>query len=456
MGKLKRIVPFLKKYYFWVLCVCIAIVAMGCWTHATLDLTKQYTEKRKKTEENYTNMKGISNQSPFPIEKASKKINSLAVDLQKDVAAAWQYFYKQQRDQNQLPEKLSKAFKDAFERSITRGEAIPKRLCEHYQNTIRDTEVPKLFELVGMARSDAGPEGRGSSASRAPGERIGKVEWDDAQCKGIEQRFTWSKAPNPREVQLAQEDLWVYKALLQVIRNTNLSAKRGETAVKKIESLKIGQDANRERTGGEAIAKPSAPTAAPGVPTAATPEETKPELLLLADRYVDDEGKPLGANDPAPYEQFNLVPFTMRLVIDQKKMVAFLAECAKSSMRIDVRQVRFQGQGPPSASETAAPGPGGGPSGRPGGDRLVGGTDVSMEVRGVVFIFNPPNKKILGTESAGEAKPEEAASEAATIPPAAEETPAQESSPTSQTDAPPGEPSPKPDSTDAQPTGPKP
>lgn len=137
--------------------------------------------------------------------------------------------------------------------------------------------------------------------------------------------------------------------------------------------------------------------------------------------YVDFSGRPLTAPELAtsPDAQLvHLMPFVLRVVMDQRQIDRLLAELAESPVPIDVRQVRIN----PSA-QGASGGPGfGGSGGGPGGGRppaMRGGFgptegggaqgerqrpfDVTVELRGTVGLATPPNAAVLGPVAEGAA-----------------------------------------------------
>jgi hypothetical protein len=163
-------------------------------------------------------------------------------------------------------------------------------------------------------------------------------------------------------------------------------------------------------------------------------EESSP----LADRYVDDKGKPLADETKHPYAEFKMMPINLRLVIEQTKIVKLLAHCANSNMPIDVRAVRFRpGEGEPlnlsaiaQAVALAKGGPAGSggpagmvvPAGRPArampnvaagehprptnqsSSEPVDSGYIPIEVRGIIYIYNPPDLSKLGTGGTGAGK----------------------------------------------------
>ncbi len=147
---------------------------------------------------------------------------------------------------------------------------------------------------------------------------------------------------------------------------------------------------------------------------------------LLKDRYVDDKGAPLDADAKSLYSEFKMMPISLKLHMDQRKISKLLAACVNSPMPIEVRRVRIR----PGAGEILEPGgaaasaasPGmsafrrmesHGPSRTPGAaaggeESETGSYDIPLEIQGIIYIYNPPDLNTLGTGTAME-KPGEAA-----------------------------------------------
>jgi len=133
--------------------------------------------------------------------------------------------------------------------------------------------------------------------------------------------------------------------------------------------------------------------------------------------YVDFTGRPLTAPELATAPDARLVhlmPFVLRVVIDQREIDRLLAELASNPVPIDVRQVRIN----PSAQTGGEGGGFGGPRGglpsMPGGlgGPMPGGGaegerrrpfDVILELRGTVGLATPPDPAALGQITEGEA-----------------------------------------------------
>ncbi len=129
--------------------------------------------------------------------------------------------------------------------------------------------------------------------------------------------------------------------------------------------------------------------------------------------YVDFTGQPLTAPEleTVPDAQLvHLMPFVLRVVIDQRQVDRLLRELAGNPVPIDVRQVRINppttGMGEDLLSRGGSL-PGGGRGSGIGpegglGDGRRRPFDVTLELRGTVGLATPPNPAVFGTESDGD------------------------------------------------------
>ena len=279
------------------------------------------------------------------------------------------------------------------------------------------------------------------------------VDWNPNSQQFIQQNhFDWSagygKTPTSLEVLYAQEDLWVLTALVDIIKQTNGDATvRHSAAIKEIQDISIGKYAGGVAGKVRTATSPGAAAATDQESSAATADAAEPaeepsgpvgeegelgeKLVDPADlRYVDKDYKPLAAaqlrqaysgNEADAYLRVaKRMPIRMRLRMDQRKINTLLAECANYKLTVEVRQVRVN---PPDAG--SAQDDGGGREAlrqpsyvEPGGDRREGpggpvgppGTetvdmafpyDVTVEIYGIIYIYNPVDEAILGKDEAG-------------------------------------------------------
>jgi hypothetical protein len=313
--------------------------------------------------------------------------------------------YKKQETKNPWPSVLRKDFLEMI-KTLKPNQEIDDVYRDYYRNVIKK-HFPTLFDLVKLRR----PVKKGATARGARTEMEGIVLWDQSDVDRIQKNFNWQTTPSTAQVRLAQEDLWVYEALLRVIENTNEgSTSYYNASVKRIDALEIGADASRAWSQSEnALGKPessSGNAASSGGGTSSGSTENSGNRLS-ADRYVNEKGKPLGPDDPPPFAEFKMMPIRMKLVMDQTKINKLLAECANQKMPVEVRRVRITavesnavaadaGAGASSSSSTTA-----GDAETPKVESS-GTSDVQVEIHGIIYIYNPPDRNKLGTGAVGE------------------------------------------------------
>jgi len=218
---------------------------------------------------------------------------------------------------------------------------------------------------------------------------VGIVDWPAPEIFKV---ITWQKTPSSAQVWYAQEDIWVYEALINVIRNVNDRVKatgNHNAAVKRINGMLIGRDAamavgfnpmalkplgvlsasdasamgpmmgpgmSSSGSGSSSMGSPGSSSMGPpmmggmmgssssgggmGINPANMTEEQIIQLIRMY-RYVDKDLKPLMDTDPPPFAEFNMMAVCLELIVDQRKIPDILVECANSSMPIKVIMVNY-------------------------------------------------------------------------------------------------------------------
>jgi hypothetical protein len=280
----------------------------------------------------------------------------------------------------------------------------------------------------------------------------GIVVWDDKDLNQFWDRFQWMNVPSTTVVVLAQEDLWVYEALLRIIKSVNATATNQTNAsIKRIIALEIGRNSRDAwknsvepvfrlgRSGSGATPQgpgqppPSYPQGVPGMMPGGS-NDRQAEQDLFVDRYVNEKGERITVDPESPYvkhpyAEFKMMPIHINLWIDQRAVPKLLAECANCNMPIEVRRVRIL-KNPFSAVDLdAAPAKtGGAPSGDPrsggyppsgaggmapgsntSGTEVGGDLDVPVDIFAIIYIYNPPDQEKLGTGTASANNPTDAA-----------------------------------------------
>ncbi len=268
--------------------------------------------------------------------------------------------------------------------------------------------------------------------------------------------------PTTKELLYVQENLWVYHALLDIIARVNETATGHYNAkIKDINMLAIARHAAQEFQAASAPGKIYLPAAQSGASTpAAQPLSTSlggkgtasnAALLAVQDegRYVDAKGQPLAAGAAAPPE-FKRMPIYLQVMMDQREVSLLLAECANSPLPVEVHQVRIN---PASLSKKNKLGVFGGKRGAAsnpgqdgGGDQDLNPYDMPVEVFGIIYIYNRPNRAKLDVIGQAPGAEPSATSEPATEP-VGEEKPAM-SAPAGEKPSEPKEPPPVPANAD--------
>jgi hypothetical protein len=472
MDKVKVTLALLKKHHFWVLFVAILAVTLLSWSKATSDMAAEFNKRKGQIESETNSVRSISADPKHPNEKTIKEIQAKQgvsqdpafpndpKNLVNNVLAAWTRVYEDERRDNPLPriyeqegEKLQREFEEEFGKRWGPLEAleklppekeIPEKYRDRYLNHIQNY-VPHLYEIIdrrrevtdeGTAAADArraAPGGPGGETKTTHLE--GTVDWNDTDAKRIEARLSLgSTTPTTLDVMLAQEDLWVYEALLRVIRNTNnMSPDRTKylppdnhkvARVKQITALQIGKEAAQAWQKADQTVIPLGggglgPGAPPAQPTMGGPGGRSDKPTLLAGRYVDDKGKELADPTQQPYAEFRMMPVNLQVIMEQRAIPKLLAECANSNMPIEVRAVRMLATeskpfdaGSTEGLRTTAGGFGAAPGGAAHGAMAAAGAmdeesidpmvpPVPVEIRGLIYIYNPPDRAKLGTGTTG-------------------------------------------------------
>jgi len=292
------------------------------------------------------------------------------------------------------------------------------------------------------------------------------VNWDTQDQGRLVDNYDWQDPPSPLDVRYAQEELWVLEAICESIKRTNVGATGDfDAVVREIQTALIGyvatdkfplgEGANRieraRKTPGMqgAMAPPPPMNGAPGGPAGAAFEPVQPMRHRTTDegslgslrhrsrggpfvgmpggpmpgaaptgpadpddwlkdgRFVDTKGKPLRGSEWATLTtpEFNLMAFKLVIIADEQRWQKLLVELSNSPLPLEVREVRINAS---DREGGAAPGM----ASRGRGGREEGGQDntmhnVTLEIRGVAYLMNPPNTPAslakLGLPAAGAA-----------------------------------------------------
>ena len=478
-------VDALVKHHFWLLAALVPCLVLPTVLMATGDLNRKIVAAQGEIDGKLGAVQQVMRNAEHPNEKWAETLRADTKKIKRETFREWERFWDEQAPLRVWPEALGRDFVERASQ-LQPGGKLPQKLLERYNNDIRSIvrTIPKRMgadEAMREASADeAGPRTarQPATAKTATGVSAATIiRWNASDQKRLYDSFDWRKPPTTAQVQLAQEELWLYGMLCDAIGSMNArSTGAFDSVVPYVEELAVGYPAAEEKPGGrgagriiglrDAAAAPAADTGLPPEPTMDMGREgalgaegrpphprftaggaaaeglggrggfggpapavagaegageagseapaISPDDMLKQWIYVDFTGTPLTAPELATTpdaQMVHLMPFVLRVIVDQRQVDRLLADLAGSPIPIDVRQVRINppnqlgGEGvfgrvggltqPRGGEEGGMTAP---------GDRRRRPFDVTLELRGTVGLATPPNPAALGA-AAPEADP---------------------------------------------------
>lgn len=457
----------LKKHHFWiVLGVGGVLLPLGLWFYGVSNVKAMTDTERNAREQWHSRINSLR-----PEAHPNGEFTSIVLDVHKvnsnHVLDGWTKRYNAQKHLvDKWPSWLTPDYQEQIRKCIKENKPIPDSIRQAYLNRIKE-EFPNLYKkIAGGLREpvqdevvDMQPGGNrprpslqsGGQQRGNPGGRYsGLLAWEPAERARLQSKLggSWTTPPDSEQMIYTQETLNIYEVLIEEILNKANQDEEGRTApehhqatIKKIQALLIGKDAEplpilgtgaasadgmdaSGDAGGEAAAAvESSPARGGRFGTGA--DDTPPDGKF---RFVDANGRPVPDQKLAPpFAEFRMLPITMKLVMDHRKIPELLALCANSPLPLEVRQVNVSSvRGNPGSSQSNQPQQTGfGQPRRPdpsgGASQLdaeveLGPTDMLVEIRGLIYLFNPPDKNVIGTGTAGTEAEADGAAPAADTP----------------------------------------
>jgi hypothetical protein len=415
MDKVKVFLGYLGKYHFWVLCGLAVLLGTFGWMKARGSLSAEFETNKSTVTGKFDSLSTIQSSPNPPNDEWTEAISGLTKQEQKEVEATWNAVYDEQKKVLAWPEVMGGEFKGWMTTQPATAD-IPELYRSNYRTEVLRTEFPKLAEIVqaaplgadarsaaptpDAAGKPATPDASSGTAAAAPWPV--RVRWENQDAVEKSLQFEGNGVPTSLEVRLRQEDYWVYQALLSIIRKTNDGAPH-VPFIKVIEDLRIGAKAADLYTKGmqpghiDKIAAAGGDGGDGGGAPAEVVMDTSeggPAPPPDQGRYLQKDGTALPAGS-AQNEQFKRLPVYLKLVMDQREINRLLTECANYPLPVEVRQLRMT-SGAAAASSAGRPG---GNAQSPAAPKPGEAYDVTVEISGIIYLFNPPAK--LGS-SAGE------------------------------------------------------
>lgn len=391
------------RYHFWILAAVVPLILLPVLSAANTALDGRIAVQQGRIDSKFAALRGVTSEDPHPNENWSAAIDADTARIDAEIRAEWQRLWHSQRGLRVWPAKLGEDFLQAVAK-LGPGAKLERPLLLRYQNMAKRLarELPARMGVAeaAVATAEQPPDAGRAAATQAP------LTWAAGDQERLFKSFDWARPPGTTQVLMAQEELWVYGMFCDIIAGFTKGATGAhDSPLTVVEAIAVGFPAIEPQPGVGAkrliVPEPEPGAAAaepPGMPdmsldrTAAEPQATPrhprfggPTQPPPTDDdyrswvYVDFSGKGLTAAELAESPPMvRLMPFVLRVVIDQRQLDRFLATLAAWPIPIDVRQVRITDGGEPGPNPTE------GPRARP--------YDIHVELRGTVGLATPPDQ----------------------------------------------------------------
>jgi hypothetical protein len=403
MDQLKVYLGHLKKHHFWVLLGLVFMLSSVAYYLGSNQFASEFEKNRSKIKASEMALTQIMGNFEHPNQNYIDLLKQRQGALDEEVDGVWRQLYQAQQQITVWPEWLPEL------QTLGPDEAMRDEWKLRYINRI-PKELPSLMATLNLrnkveveASADSGDTSKGRQG-KGKAEYEGLIHWDESQRQAFELAYKWDVTPSDVAVKVAQENLWIYRTLFDVLAKTNKEATEHLTApIKAIERLDIAQAAAGQPSHG--VILPGEGTVRitkivdkdPKIPaTKSTDDE------LLESRYVDDKGAPVPAATAKTGggKEYRLVPFRLTVLMNQRKLPELLINLAEAELPLEVRRVRFNPRDSAHVRESSITG-GSGPStsssvssssSKSGAEAELekGPHDVPIEIRGVIYLFSPP------------------------------------------------------------------
>jgi hypothetical protein len=407
-------VDLLAKYHFWLVALLVPLIVLPVLAAGNSGLTSRIATRRSEIESKLSQVRRVSGISPHPNENWSEAIEADRKRVQQDLMVEWKQLWQSQQQIRVWPEELGPDFLRRVQR-LRPGEDLDRPSLINYQR-----RVPRFVQALParmgaeefMATEDGARDGaRDGGGGRIPG-RVGRgmgpggfgggpdgtgmlgprppITWNPADQQTLYESFLWDKPPSTIQALMAQEELWVYGVLCDILKDCNADATGAhDSAVAYVEELAVGYRAAEDTPGGAgriyvppsagggtgdefddmsvgmesefgmddggAVGRPPHPRfgSSGSFDSGMRPGGEMGEMTrtlgssdddFLNWAYVDFSGKPLMAEELASAPgaaMVRLTPFLLRAVVDQRKLDLLLTKLGTWPIPIEVRQVRI-------------------------------------------------------------------------------------------------------------------
>ena len=238
MDQVKVILKQVVKYHFWILCLVVIIASITGWYMASKALTAVYNQQKSTITGKFTALTRIESEPNPPNATWKDAVTELTTEQKQSVSIAWTKVYDEQKSVLKWPaDILGEDFVKAVESHAPDWD-IDYDSKNVYFRKIRE-EFPKLLKIVDAASAQEAKAAQEKN-SDVGGEH--SIVWDSGSQRTVQESVEWKQVPSSTEIRRAQEDLWVYEALLQIIAKVNGGRTYGPR-IKQLVKMEIGKPA---------------------------------------------------------------------------------------------------------------------------------------------------------------------------------------------------------------------
>ncbi len=292
-------------YRFWIIVGIVVVMPIVSYFVDTRTLANNAASRANKLKSDVTSLEGAA-KGPLPNEKWVEGVSSLKDVLSSQVDVAWEDLYKRQVDFKTWPAAVKEAYVSAGPKAddtkfdpdvkIKYQELYPPQLTELF-NIVKPVQSFRAKGLVDM--------NLGLIFKYSP-------PWAQEE----------TNPPSIQQAWQAQEDIWLLRALLSVIKRANEgSTSVKDSAVKKILDLSLGT-VDYTFIHSKNVREQLSPRGGFDAPVAGAAAAKK------------DDGEIRGP-------LFRQIPIHLRLVVDQPRILKILGEFGNSEIPMQVTQVEF-------------------------------------------------------------------------------------------------------------------
>lgn len=446
-ANLRPALSAIAKYHFWILAMLVPLVLGPLLFMGAASLQQDIAAQRRQIESKIGQARSVTSVQSHPNENWVTAINTDTEAVQRETLDEWRRFWHSQRGLRTWPTELGDQFLQDVAALKPGGTLNGNSLRQYWEKTKSlARRLPARMgvkdEMVDAERGGGGADVAGPGGGTATLEP--PLKWSATSQQKLYASFAnWPSQPSTTQVVLAQEELWVYGMFCDLLNGfVKSSGATGahDSPLTLVDELAVGfpaafpADQTRAR---QRILLPQSATGAieglsmmeppPGAEAAGqTPWHPRftsrsgqpsgapaggPQAVPADDDfrgwiYVDFDGKPLSAAELAAapaLKMIHLMPFVLRVVVDQRQLDHLLATIAASPIPIDVREVRVNpGAGADGAQAGGALAPRAEAPGQAGEGRQQGlkVNDLVVELRGTVALAAPPDDAPATTEAA--------------------------------------------------------